>query len=448
MLRPTLPKAILHPVRLVVLAYLTAIVIGGALLMLPISRAGGSSELVMPAFFTSVSAVCVTGLTTVNTAQHWSPFGQGVILSLIQVGGFGIMALATLLSLLVGSRLGLLSTRVAQTDTHTLNPGEVGGVLRRIGALMIGMELVTALALTVRFRAAYDDSLGVAAWHGLFHAVSAFNNAGFSLFSDNLIGFVGDPWVIVPLCAAAIVGGLGFPVVIELIRHRRRHMIWTIHTRLTVWGTLGLLVIGVGFFAALEWTNPGTLGPLPVGDKITGALAGGVFPRTAGYNSIDYGAAMPETLAITNLLMFIGGGSAGTAGGIKITTFLLLAFVIWTEVTGDDHVVVGRRSVGQATQRQALSVALLGVAAVALGTFALLLLTDYGLEPLLFESISAFATVGLTTGITFELNAPSQLVLMALMFVGRVGTVTVAAALALNQRPRLYHLPEERPIIG
>jgi trk system potassium uptake protein TrkH len=245
-----------------------------------------------------------------------------------------------------------------------------------------------------------------------------------------------------------IVGGLGFPLIIELIRRRRRHMVWTIHTRLTMWGTLGLLVIGVGFFAVLEWTNPGTLGPLPTGEKITGALAGGVFPRTAGYNSIDYGAATPETLAVTNLLMFIGGGSAGTAGGIKITTFLLLAFVIWTEVKGDDHVVVGKRSVGAAAQRQALSVALLGVAAVALGTFALLLLTDYGLEPLLFESISAFGTVGLTTGLTSELNAPSELVLMALMFVGRVGTVTVATALALNQRPRLYHLPEERPIIG
>ena len=448
MLRPTLPKAILHPVRLVVLAYLTAIVIGGALLMLPISRAGESSEVVMPAFFTSVSAICVTGLTTVDTAQHWTPFGQGVVLALIQVGGFGIMALATLLSLLVGSRLGLLSTRVAQTETHTLNPGEVGGVLRRIGALMIGMELVTAVVLTARFRAAYDDGLGTAAWHGLFHAVSAFNNAGFALYSDNLVGFVGDPWVIVPLCAAVIVGGLGFPVVIELIRHRRRHTGWTIHTRLTIWGTLGLLVIGIGLFAALEWTNPGTLGPLPTGEKITGALAGGVFPRTAGYNTIDYGAATPETLAVTNLLMFIGGGSAGTAGGIKITTFLLLAFVIWTEVKGDDHVVVGQRSVGAAAQRQALSVALLGVAVVALGTFALLLLTDHGLEPLLFEAISAFGTVGLSTGLTFELAAPPQLVLMALMFVGRVGTVTVAAALALNQKSRLHHLPEERPIIG
>lgn len=441
-------KPLLHPIRLVVLAFLAVIVVGGLVLMLPISRGDGSTEVVMPALFTSVSAVCVTGLTSVDTAEHWSPFGQAVILALFQAGGFGIMALATLLSLLVGSRLGLLSSRVAQTETHTLNPGDVGGVLRRIGVLVIAVELVTAVALTIRFRVAYDDSLGQAAWHGVFHSVSAFNNAGFSLFSDSLMGFVGDPWIIVPMCGAVILGGIGFPVIIELIRHRRRNRLWTIHTRLTIWGTLILLFIGITFFAALEWTNPGTLGPMTLGEKVLGALGGGVFPRTAGFNSVDYGALTSETLAVTNLLMFIGGGSAGTAGGIKITTFLLLAFVIWTEVTGENHVIIGKRSVGAATQRQALSVALLGVAAVALGTFALLLLTDYGLEPLLFESISAFATVGLSTGVTLELAPPSELVLMVLMFVGRVGTVTVAAALALNQRPRLYHLPEERPIIG
>ena len=440
-------EALLNPVRLVALAFLAVIIVGGLLLMLPISRASESSA-VMPAFFTSVSAVCVTGLTSVDTAEFWSPFGQGVILMLIQVGGFGIMAFATLLALLVGSRLGLLTTRVAQTETHTLNLGEVGAVLRRIAALVVTVELLTTVALTVRFRVAYDDNLGDAAWHGLFHAVSAFNNAGFALYSDNLVGFVNDGWIIFPVCVAVIMGGLGFPVVIELFRHRRRHSMWTIHTRLTVWGTLGLLILGISAFMALEWSNPATLGPMSIGDKLTGAVAGGVFPRTAGFNSIDYADATSETLAITNLLMFIGGGSAGTAGGIKITTFFLLAFVIWTEVRGDDHVTIGNRSVGSATQRQALSVALLGVAAVAIGTFSLLLLTDYGLEPLLFESISAFATVGLSAGITPELEPGPELVLMVLMFAGRVGTVTVASALALNAKPRLFRLPEERPIIG
>ena len=185
-------EALLNPVRLVALAFLAVIIVGGLLLMLPISRASESSAVVMPAFFTSVSAVCVTGLTSVDTAEFWSPFGQGVILALIQVGGFGIMALATLLALLVGSRLGLLTTRVAQTETHTLNLGEVGAVLRRIAALIITVELLTTVALTVRFRVAYDDNLGDAAWHGLFHAVSSFNNAGFALYSDNLVGFVND----------------------------------------------------------------------------------------------------------------------------------------------------------------------------------------------------------------------------------------------------------------
>jgi Trk-type K+ transport system membrane component len=217
---------------------------------------------------------------------------------------------------------------------------------------------------------------------------------------------------------------------------------------LTVYGTLLLLAAGFVFFAAFEWNRPETLGPLSTGGKFLGALAGSVFPRTAGFNSIDYGAATPETLMVTNILMFIGGGSAGTAGGIKITTFLILGFAIWNEVRGREQVTIAHRSISSSAQRQALSVALLGVAAVIAGTLLLLKFTDYSLEKVLFESISAFATVGVSTGITYHMPASAQWVLMALMFVGRIGTITVASALALSAHPRLYHLPEERPIIG
>lgn len=209
-----------------------------------------------------------------------------------------------------------------------------------------------------------------------------------------------------------------------------------------------LLVAGISLFAAFEWNRAETLGPLGVGGKLVASLAGGVFPRTAGFNSIDYGAASPETLMMTNILMFIGGGSAGTAGGIKITTFLVLGFAIWNEVRGREQVTVAHRSISSSVQRQALTVALLGVAAVIAGTLMLLILTDHSLEKVLFESISAFGTVGLSTGITYNLPAGAQGVLMALMFTGRVGTITVASALALASRPRLYQLPEERPIIG
>lgn len=441
-------RLLLHPVRSVPVAFLAVILLGAGLLLLPASHYPTDSDTGMPALFTAVSAVCVTGLITVDTATFWTPFGQAVILGLIQVGGFGIMTLATLLALLVRKNLGLRDQLVAQSETHTLNFGDVRSVLVRVAKIMATLESLTAAVLTVRFWIAYDSNPATALWHGIFHAVSAFNNAGFSLYSDNLIGVAEDPWIIVPICAAVVAGGLGFPVITALMRDGARVKAWTVHVRLTVFGTLALLAAGFLLFAAFEWNRPETLGSLSTGGKFLGALAGSVFPRTAGFNSIDYGAASPETLMITNVLMFIGGGSAGTAGGIKITTFLILGFAIWNEVRGREQVTIAHRSISSSAQRQALSVALLGVAAVIAGTLLLLMLTDYGLEKVLFESISAFATVGVSTGITYHLPAGAQWVVMGLMFIGRIGTVTVASALALSAHPRLYHLPEERPIIG
>lgn len=443
-------RALLHPVRSLPMAFLTVILIGAAILTLPFARTGSDpgADPLMAALFTSVSAVCVTGLVTVDTATYWTPFGHAVIMGLIQVGGFGIMTLATLLALLVRKSIGLRGQLVAQSETHTLNLGDVKGVLLRVARLMIGFEAATAVALTVRFWLGYGQDPGTALWHGAFHAVSSFNNAGFGLYSDNLIGFAEDPWIIVPICLAIIGGGLGFPVIIQLLHGNVKARDWSIHLRLTIYGTLLLLVVGIGLFAAFEWNRDATLGHLSLTGKILGSLAGGVFPRTAGFNSIDYGMASPETLMVTNILMFIGGGSAGTAGGIKVTTFLVLAFSIWNEVRGRDEVTIAHRSISASSQRQALSVALLGVAAVVSGTLALLMLTDYSLEKVLFESISAFATVGVSTGITYNLPPSAEWVLMALMFLGRIGTVTVASALALSSRPRLYRLPEERPIIG
>ncbi|WP_431229552.1 TrkH family potassium uptake protein [Paenarthrobacter nicotinovorans] len=443
-----LVSGLLHPVRLVPLAFLAVIIVGAGVLMLPISRTGDSGDIVTTAFFTAVSSVCVTGLITVDTATYWTPFGHGVILALIQVGGFGIMSLATLLALFVRKTIGLRGQLVAQSETHTLNFGDVKSVLFKVLKIMAVFEACTALILTARFWIDYDDNPGTALWHGVFHAISAFNNAGFALYSDNLIGFAEDPWIIVPICAAIVAGGLGFPVIIQLFRTGFKFKNWTVHLRLTVYGSLLLLGAGIVLFAAFEWNRPETLGPLSFSGKLLGSLAGGVFPRTAGFNSIDYGVATPETLMVTNILMFIGGGSAGTAGGIKITTFLVLGFAIWNEVRGREQVTIAHRSISSSTQRQALTVALLGVGAVVLGTLLLLMVTDYSLEKVLFETISAFGTVGLSTGITYHLPPTAEWVLMALMFTGRIGSVTVASAIALASRPRLFMLPEERPIIG
>lgn len=441
-------SAVLHPARIVPIAFLIAIVVGTALLSLPAATAGGERPPVLTAAFTSVSAVCVTGLTTVDTATYWSPTGQVVIMLLIQVGGFGIMTLATLLGLLVGGRLRLRHSLIAQRETKALNVGDVRHLVRRVAITMLVFEAIFAVILTGRFRARYDDSWEEALWHGVFHSISAFNNAGFALYSDSLIGFVDDAWIAVPICVAVIAGGLGFPVLFELRHGWRRPSQWTVHTRLTVYGSALLLILGTAAFAALEWSNDATLGGLSNSGRVMGGITGGVVPRTAGFNSVDYGEITPETMAVNYVLMFVGGGSASTAGGIKVTTFFLLAFVIWSEVRGERDTTVAHRSISASTLRQALTVALLGIAAVAIGTMVILLVTDLALDIVLFESISAFATVGLSTGITADLPRTAQLTLMTLMFVGRVGTITVGTALALKSRHHHYHLPEERPIVG
>jgi Trk-type K+ transport system membrane component len=251
-----------------------------------------------------------------------------------------------------------------------------------------------------------------------------------------------------PICVAIIIGGIGFPVLFELRRRWRTPREWTVHTRLTFYGSLLLLVAGIGAFLVLEWDNNGTVGELSPWGKVVGGVTGGVVPRTAGFNSIDYAQITPETMAVNYVLMFIGGGSGGTAGGIKVTTFFLLAFVIWSEVRGERDTNIAHRRIGGQTLRQALTVVLLAIAAIAAGTMVILLLTDYALDVVLFETISAFATVGLSTGITPDLPPAAELTLMVLMFVGRVGTITVASALALKSRHRHFQLPEERPVIG
>ena len=438
-----------QPARLIVAGFGVAVVVGAVLLMLPVASQAGRATDVVTALFTSTSAVCVTGLVVVDTAGHWSTFGEVVILVLIQIGGFGIMTLASLLGLLVARRLGLRMQLTAQAETKTLGLAEVRRVVVGVVTVSLAVEAVIALVLTVRFATGYDQPLGRAVYEGVFHAVSAFNNAGFALYVDSLIPFAADPWIVVPITVALVTGGLGFPVLFELGRRlRRRQRRWSLHAKLTLLAYAALAVIGVVLITAVEWTNPATLGPYGVGEKLLVGAFHGLSPRTAGFNSVDVGQLQPASLLVTDVLMFIGGGSAGTAGGIKVTTFVLLAFVILTEIRGEPTVHVLGRRLSADVQRQALTVALLGVGAVIAGTLVLLLTTAHGLEPVLFETISAFGTVGLSTGITADLPVAGHLTLVVLMLIGRLGPITLASALALRDRPRRYERPEERPIVG
>ncbi|MEU8524046.1 potassium transporter TrkG [Streptomyces sp. NPDC048629] len=442
-----------HPARTVVLAFAGVVVIGTVLLMLPISAEDGNATSPLTALFTSTSAVCVTGLAVVDTGTYWSGFGEGVILALIQVGGFGIMTMASLLALLVAGRLRLRMQLTAQAETRSLGIGDVRRVLIGVAGSTAAVELAVGAFLALRFRFGYGYGFGESAYLGFFHAVSAFNNAGFGLHADSLTRYAQDAWVTLPIAAAVILGGIGFPVLLETLRHRHRARTtgrknWTLHTKLTVLTTLALLLVGTVLTGLLEWTNPTTLGTQDVPGKLLNSFFYSAMSRTAGFNSLDIGALHASTLLMTCMLMFIGGGSAGTAGGIKVTTFAVLAAAIVAEVRGEPTSAVLGRRLAPHVLRQALTVALLGVGLVMTATLALLSVSEAPLEDVLFEAVSAFATVGLSTGITADLPAIGQLILVALMFVGRIGPITLVSALALRERTRRYELPEERPVIG
>ncbi|WP_413800481.1 TrkH family potassium uptake protein [Streptomyces iranensis] len=442
-----------HPARTVVVAFAAVIALGTALLALPVAAEDGTDTGLVTALFTSTSAVCVTGLAVVDTGTHWSGFGEGVILALIQVGGFGIMTMASLLALLVSGKLRLRMQLTAQAETRSLGIGDVRRVLFGVAGTTLIVELAVGAILALRFRFGYGNSIGDAVYLGYFHAVSAFNNAGFGLHSDSLTRYAQDPWVTLPIAAAVILGGLGFPVLLELLRHRYRRSTtgrrnWTLHTKLTLATTLALLAVGTLLTCLLEWSNSRTLGPQDWPGKILNGFFHATMTRTAGFNSLDIGAMHASTLLMTCMLMFIGGGSAGTAGGIKVTTFAVLAVAITAEVGGEpDSSILGRR-LAPHVLRQALTVALLGVGLVMTATLALLSTTSLPFEQVLFEVVSAFGTVGLSTGITADFPDAGQLILVLLMFIGRLGPVTLVSALALRERTRRYELPEERPIIG
>jgi len=435
-----------HPAQHVVVAFVAASLLGGMLLRLPVSSDGPQVSFVQ-AWFTATSAVCVTGLAVVDTAAQWSAFGEAVIILLVQAGGLGIMTLSTLLVVVVSRRLGLRQRMIAARES-SLDVGDVRRLLVAVVRFSFLCELAIALALFLRFWLSHDEPAGEAVHLAVFHAVSAFNNAGFALWSDNLVGFQRDPVVLLVVASAIVVGGLGFPVWRQVARNPRRPRRWNLHAKITVVTTIALLAIGTGLFAVFEWTNGDTLGGLSTFDSAVNSFFHAVTPRTAGFNSVDVAALREPARLLTEMLMFIGGGSASTAGGIKVTTFAVLGWVIWAEVRGDPEVVAFGRRLPTAIQRQALSVALLAIGLVVGATMLLMATTPFPRADLELEAVSAFATVGLSANLTPLLATVPQLLLIALMLIGRVGPITLFAALVLRESDRRYAHPEERPIVG
>jgi trk system potassium uptake protein TrkH len=435
------------PARLTLVVFAAIISVVTALLALPLATEDGGGAPFVDALFTAVSAVCVTGLTTVDTATYWSPFGQAVIGVGIQIGGLGVMTLASILGLAVSRRIGLTQRMLTASETKTTGLGAVGTLVRAVVVASLAVETMLALVLLPRFLT-LGQELGDAAWNAVFMALSIFNNAGFVVLDEGMTAYAGDWWMGGAIVVGTAVGAVGFPVILEVYRRWRRPRRWTLHTKLTL-VTYAVLAVGatlsIGFF---EWTNPGTLGGRPVDEKILNAVVAGVNSRSSGLSLVDVGAMRETSWFLQDALMFVGGGSASTAGGIKVTTFAVLVLAIVAEARGDRDVEAFGRRIGSSTVRLAVSVAFLGATLVGTATLLLLAISDLHLDVVLFEVISAFATVGLSTGITADLPDTGKYVLSALMFAGRTGTITLAAALALRERRRVIRMPNERPIIG
>ncbi|WP_188973999.1 TrkH family potassium uptake protein [Deinococcus aerolatus] len=446
--RPLLAR--LRPPQLIALTFALTILVGTALLLLPVSLEPGQRLSVIQALFMATSAVCVTGLGVVDVGTTFTPFGEVVMLLLIQVGGLGLITLGTLFALALRRRVGITDRIQVAQQVSAL---ELGGVVRLVRTIVLSSVLVE-LAGTMLLAAVFvpQEGLGRGLYYALFHAVSAFNNAGFSLYATGLTGFVTNPLINVVIPLLIVLGGMGFLVQLNVLAHlrnRRRNRLNS-NSKLSLTMMGALLLIGTVGFALLEWNNPATLGTLPLGERLLAAWFQGVTPRTAGFNTLDYSVMGYGTLFLTILLMFIGANPGSTGGGIKTTTFYVMMASAWGMVRGSSDTTLFRRRINTTTILRATTVGLLSLGLVNLGFLLLLLLNtnkDILFVQLFFETISAFATVGLSMNTTPLLNTGQEAVLIVLMFLGRIGPLTFAVAFSRPDSRTLVRYPAEHDIL-
>lgn len=403
----------------------------------------------LDALFTATSAVCVTGLVVVDTGTYWSPVGQAIILGLIQIGGFGFMTSSTFLLLVLARRRTTLRDRVlVQESLGVRHLGESTSLLKRVAIFTVVVEAI-GMAFLVGHQLVRDGPAWSDLWWGVFHSISAFNNAGFDLTGGyaSLVPYQRD-WLVLSVIGALILfGGIGYAVVADVVAVRR----WSrmaLETKVVITTTAALLLIGGAAIGVIEWSNPATLGSLPEGDRVLNAAFHSISPRTAGFNTLNMGAMLDQTLVVTMALMFIGGASGSTAGGIKVNTFSVLGIAIASSVRGRPSAEAYGRRIPHAVVYRALSVALLFIAFAFGVALTLQALVDAPFLDTTFETVSALGTVGLTTGITPSLSDPALVVIAAAMFVGRLGPLTLVLALAARARIVPYRHAVETLRIG
>jgi trk system potassium uptake protein TrkH len=423
------------------------IIIGAVLLMLPVSGKSGQWTPFVNCLFTATSSVCVTGLAVVDTFDHWTYFGQAIILILIQLGGLGFMTSTTILLMAAGRRIGLRERILISEAIGSTRIGGVVKLVRNIVLFTLITEAVGAVIFFVRFSS--QNTWNLAIWKSVFQAVSAFNNAGFDLFGSfrSLTEYRNDHLVILTTAGLVILGGISYVVLENLFRSRgiKRTLI---NTKLVLLVTAILLGLGTVLILVVEYNNPETLGTLPVPDKILNSFFQSVTSRTSGFATVDIGAMTLYALFFTMILMFIGGASGSTAGGIKVNTLGILIATVWNTVRGRENPAAFGREIYIQQIFRAMTLLMISLALIAIVFLVLSFTENFSSISILFETISAFGTVGLTTGITPGLSVTGRLIIVILMFIGRLGPLTLILVLSKNQRPSLYHLPKEAVRIG
>ncbi|MCB8816072.1 TrkH family potassium uptake protein [Desulfosporosinus shakirovi] len=440
-------RKIMSPSRVLVLGFAILILLGALLLTLPRATQDGLGLPFLNAAFTSTSAVCVTGLVVVDTATTFTPFGQWVILFLIQVGGLGFMTFATLFAMILGKKITLKERLLLQ---EALNQVSVEGIVRLTKSVLLisfAFEAIGALILTLRWYS--DFGWGKALYYGVFHSVSAFNNAGFDLMGNfsSLTAFVGDPVINITIMILFICGGLGFIVMADLLADRKK---FRLHTKIVLLVSGGLILLGTVIILIMEFANPDTLGPLPIGTKVMASLFQSATSRTAGFNTINIGGMYDTTLLSMIVLMFIGASPGGTGGGIKTTTFIAIALSVLSTYRSDPQVVFKGRTLPRDVIQKAWAVTTSALFLVFIILSILSHTENSDLMTVFFEVTSAFGTVGLSLGLTPTLSDVGKMAIILTMFIGRLGPLTLAFVLSQKTNKQVAHIkyPDERIMIG
>ncbi|MGF7186763.1 trk system potassium uptake protein TrkH [Desulfitispora alkaliphila] len=441
-----LKRVELSPPQVLAIGYLMLIAIGTFLLQLPFAVQGEERLALVDALFTATSATAITGLVVVNTGETFTVFGQVIIMVLFQIGALGFMTVTTLYAIILGKNISLRQRMVLQSSLNHLTQA---GILKLTISIVSFALIVEGIAAIILFLKWYP-TMGVTqgAYYAVFHAVSSFANAGFDLFENSLHQYTGDLVVNLTITFLFITGGLGYYVIMDLLAHKGRFKKLALHSKIVITFSVILGIIGILTILLFESNNPKTLGELSLTEKLLGAYFQGLTPRSAGFSTIEIGEMTSPSILMTMVLMLIGGGTGGTAGGIKVTTFAVLILVIYALVKGRGEVSVFKRRISYHIILKAIAITIISLVGVFFLIICLMVTEKAPFEVIMFEALSAFFTVGLSMGLTGDLTPVGKVLLSIAMFVGRIGPMTIAFALALRLQKSSVRYIEEDITVG